>query len=96
MPSFEKSHSVEYLKKYNQGIKNSKSVILIGGGAVGVQMACDIKEIYPEKEVTLVHSRDHIMPVYSEKLSELIKERFKELGIKSVSLLQSLISTWWS
>lgn len=82
MPSDEKFDAVEYLKKYNQGIKNSKSIILIGGGAVGVQMACDIKEIYPEKEVTLVHSRDHIMPVYNEKLSELIKERFKELGIK--------------
>lgn len=48
-------------------------------------MACDLKEIYGEqKEVTLVHSRDHIMPVYDEKLSEMIKERFKELGIKSV------------
>lgn len=84
MPSNDKPDAVEYLKKYNQGIRNSKSVILVGGGAVGVQMACDIKEIYPEKEVTLVHSRDHIMPVYNKKLSELIKERFRELGIKFV------------
>lgn len=45
-------------------------------------MACDLKEIYPEKEVTLVHSRDHIMPVYHEKLSDMIKTRFNELGIK--------------
>lgn len=50
-------------------------------------MACDLKEIYPDKEVTLVHSREHIMPVYHEKLSEMIKERFKELNIKSVFLL---------
>ncbi|KAJ4397489.1 hypothetical protein N0V93_001718 [Gnomoniopsis smithogilvyi] len=84
MPSNDKPDAVEYLRLYNQGIKNSNSVILIGGGAVGVQMACDIKEIYPEKEVTLVHSRDHIMPVYNEKLSELIKERFRELGINFV------------
>lgn len=84
MPSDDKPHAVEYLKNYNQGIKNSKSIILIGGGAVGVQMACDIKELYPEKDVTLVHSRNHIMPVYNEKLSDLIKERFKELGIKLV------------
>lgn len=84
MPSDEKAASVEYLKKYNQGIKQSKSVILIGGGAVGVQMACDLKEIYPDKEVTLVHSRDHIMPVYHEKLSDLIKERFQELGINFI------------
>lgn len=52
-------------------------------------MACDLKEIYPDKEVTLVHSREHIMPVYHEKLSEMIKERFKELNIKSVFLLFS-------
>lgn len=84
MPSDEKLHAVEYLKQYNQGIKKAKSVILIGGGAVGVQMACDLKEIYPEKEITLVHSRDHIMPVYHEKLSQMIKERFNELGVKSV------------
>lgn len=84
MPEDEKVTGVEYLKKYNQGIKNSKSVILIGGGAVGVQMACDLKEIYPEKEVTLVHSRQHIMPVYNEKLSDMIKERFAELGVKFV------------
>ncbi|ROV93673.1 hypothetical protein VPNG_08846 [Cytospora leucostoma] len=84
MPSYEKASSVEYLKKYNQGIKQSKSVILIGGGAVGVQMACDLKEIYPDKEVTLVHSRDHIMPVYHEKLSDLIKQRFQELGINFI------------
>lgn len=81
MPTYEKATSVDYLRKHNQGIKQSKSVILIGGGAVGVQMACDLKELYPEKEVTLVHSREHIMPVYHEKLSDLIKERFQELGV---------------
>lgn len=85
MPSDEKPNAVDYLKQYNQGIKKSKSVILIGGGAVGVQMACDLKELYPEKEVTLVHSREHIMPFYHEKLSEMIKDRFKELGVKCVS-----------
>lgn len=84
MPTYEKATSVDYLRKHNQGIKQSKSVILIGGGAVGVQMACDLKELYPEKEVTLVHSREHIMPVYHEKLSDLIKERFQELGVNFI------------
>lgn len=37
MPSDEKTHAVDYLRQYNQGIKNSKSVLIIGGGAVGVQ-----------------------------------------------------------
>lgn len=57
-------------------------MVIVGGGAVGVQMATDLKEIYPEKEVTLVHSRTELMPLYHETLSDLIKERFKELGVK--------------
>lgn len=40
MPSDEKVHSVDYLKKYNQAIKRSNSVILIGGGAVGTNYIC--------------------------------------------------------
>lgn len=84
MPEDDKATGVEYLKRYNRAIKDSGSVILVGGGAVGVQMACDLKEIYPDKEVTLVHSREHIMPVYDERLSGMIKERFAELGVRFV------------
>ncbi|ORY66179.1 uncharacterized protein BCR38DRAFT_483830 [Pseudomassariella vexata] len=77
----EKVPSVEYLQSYQRGIKDAKSVIVVGGGAVGVQMACDLKELYPDKEITLVHSRDQLMPVYHEKLSDMIKTRFKELNV---------------
>ncbi|PSR83422.1 hypothetical protein BD289DRAFT_370027 [Coniella lustricola] len=84
MPSDDKPDAVAYLKRFNSGIARSRSVVIIGGGAVGVQMACDLKEIYPDKEVTLVHSREHIMPVYHEKLSDIIKDRFRELGINFV------------
>lgn len=82
VPHDDKASSVGYLQSYQQSLKHAKRVVIIGGGAVGVQMACDLKEFYPDKEITLVHSRDQLMPVYAVALSELIKERFKELGIK--------------
>lgn len=37
MPSDEKAHSVDYLKKYNQAIKRANRIVIIGGGAVGEQ-----------------------------------------------------------
>lgn len=52
---------------------------------LSLAVACDLKEIYPEKSVTLIHSRDHIMPVYHEKLSDMIKQRFQELGVEYVA-----------
>ncbi|KAJ0335992.1 hypothetical protein KNSL1_013427 [Colletotrichum chrysophilum] len=82
MPGDDKPSSVDTLRAHQQAVQKASSVILIGGGAVGVQMATDLKEIYPEKEVTLVHSREHLMPLYHTKLDEIIKARFEELGIK--------------
>ena len=46
-------------------------------------MSTDIKEIYPEKNVTLVHSRPTVMNRFDTKFSDLIKVRCNELGIKT-------------
>ncbi|KAI1320244.1 FAD/NAD(P)-binding domain-containing protein [Xylariaceae sp. FL0255] len=80
----DKPQSVKYLQDYQEGIRKARSVCIIGGGAVGVQMATDLKEIYPEKDVTLVHSREQLMPLYHKQLDEIIKARCEELGIKLV------------
>lgn len=47
-------------------------------------MSTDIKELYPYKNVTLVHSRDQIMNNFHPKLHETIEERAKVLGINLV------------
>jgi NADH dehydrogenase FAD-containing subunit len=92
MPDDDKLPAVRYLQAYQAGIKNAHSILIIGGGAVGVQMACDLKEIYGSaKEVTLVHSRQQLMPVYHEGLSEMIKARFEQLGVKVVLGLRVVV-----
>lgn len=82
MPHDDKPASVRYFQQYQTRVRDARSVAIVGGGAVGVQMATDLKELYPEKEVTLVHSRNQLMPLYHEALDRIIKERFSELGIK--------------
>ncbi|KAI0203277.1 hypothetical protein F4808DRAFT_418000 [Astrocystis sublimbata] len=84
MQDDEKPLSVKYLQGYQRRLKSAQSIAIIGGGAVGVQMATDLKEIYPDKEITLVHSRMQLMPLYHEKLDEIIKVRCEELGVKLV------------
>ncbi|KAJ0422221.1 hypothetical protein BJY00DRAFT_280437 [Aspergillus carlsbadensis] len=81
----EKMASVTYLQNHQNEIKNAKSILIAGGGAVGVQMATDLKEVYPEKEVTVVQSRDVLMPQYHGALHNLIKGRFDELGVKFIT-----------
>lgn len=85
MKDDDKISSVAYLQKHQAGVKQAKSVVIVGGGAVGVQMATDLKEYYPDKEVTVVQSRPKLMPQFHEKLHEIVKTRFDELGVKLVT-----------
>ncbi|KAF9874781.1 hypothetical protein CkaCkLH20_07918 [Colletotrichum karsti] len=87
----DKASSITSLQSYQKSVQKASSIVIIGGGAVGVQMATDLKELYPEKEVTLVHSREHLMPLYNTKLSDIIKTRFNELGVKLVTGTRAVI-----
>ncbi|CAK8690672.1 unnamed protein product [Clavelina lepadiformis] len=53
----------EALKCYDEmreGLMKSKRVIVVGGGAVGVELVGEIKTDFPSKEVTLIHSRHYL------------------------------------
>lgn len=82
LPGSEKMDGIKYLKEHAARVVNSSQIVIIGGGAVGVQMATDIKQLYPTKDCTLVHSRDRVMHKYHHGLHELIAERCDQLGVK--------------
>ena len=77
--------SIKYLQKHQDQVKQAQSILIAGGGAAGVQMATDLKEYFPDKQVTLVQSRERLMPKFHDKLHELIKKRFDELGVSMVT-----------
>ena len=72
---------MSYLDRHADKVSRSKGLVIIGGGAVGVQMATDAKEWYPEKDVVLVHSRMQVMNRFHPKLHEIVMERAKELDL---------------
>ncbi|GKT86642.1 pyridine nucleotide-disulfide oxidoreductase AMID-like protein [Colletotrichum tofieldiae] len=52
-------------------------VVVVGGGAVGIEMAAELKLSEPTTKVTLVHSRDKLLS--SEDLSDECKDKALEL-----------------
>ncbi|OLN95354.1 Apoptosis-inducing factor-like protein A [Colletotrichum chlorophyti] len=52
-------------------------VVVVGGGAVGIEMAAELKLVEPNTKVTLVHSRDKLLS--SEGLSDECKDKALEL-----------------
>ncbi|KAI4848528.1 FAD/NAD(P)-binding domain-containing protein [Aureobasidium sp. EXF-8845] len=82
-------------KSHTKAIRDAKEgVVVIGGGAVGIEMASEIKLIEPWQKVTLIHSRDRLLS--AEPLPDEFKERslelLKETGVE-VIMGQRVIDT---
>ncbi|KAF2647320.1 putative amid-like NADH oxidoreductase [Lophiostoma macrostomum CBS 122681] len=84
LPGHDKLAGTEYLREHASQIEHSNRIVVIGAGAVGVQMGTDIKELYPDKTVTLVHSREKVMNCFHPALHEVVRQRNSELGIDMV------------
>lgn len=84
LPTSQKLDAVSYLRQHASQVENASQIVLIGAGAVGVQMAIDIKQLYPSKSVTLIHSRDRVMNRFHCDLHSIVSDRCEELGIKMV------------
>jgi thioredoxin reductase len=63
-------------------IGEAKKICIVGAGAVGVQMASDIKTFYPEKDVVLIHSRQQLLSSFGSKLHEYVMGKLSNLGIE--------------
>ncbi|KIX01203.1 uncharacterized protein Z518_08928 [Rhinocladiella mackenziei CBS 650.93] len=72
---------VEAVGHINQVRNADKGVVVIGGGAVGVEMAAEIKMVEPHVRVSLIHSRNTLLS------SEPLPDKF---GHKTLALLEEV------
>jgi NADH dehydrogenase FAD-containing subunit len=79
--SSNKADACGELQSVQNAIKESKTIAIIGGGAVGVEIATDIKSYYPEKQVTIVHSRQHLLPRFGVRLHDYVSEEISKMGL---------------
>ena len=54
----------------NEKIESSESVLILGGGPTGVELAAEIVVDYPGKKVTLIHRGPRLLEFIGEKASK--------------------------
>jgi dihydrolipoamide dehydrogenase len=57
-----------------------KSLIVIGGGAIGGEFAC-VFRCFEETQVTIIEMLDHLIPMEDPELGEELKAAFNRVGI---------------
>ncbi|KAJ2807764.1 hypothetical protein H4R20_001142 [Coemansia guatemalensis] len=73
------------LVQLHEDVKRAKSVLVIGGGAVGVEIAGEVASEYPKKKVTLVHSGARLLPPnFKAGLSDGAVHKLQRVGVEVV------------
>ncbi|KAF8143359.1 hypothetical protein K438DRAFT_1736507 [Mycena galopus ATCC 62051] len=79
-----KGQSVHAFKELQDRVKEAKDIVIVGGGAFGIQLAFDAKEFYPTKTVTLIHSRAQLLNRFHPKLHSIVQERAAAVGVSLI------------
>ncbi|EXJ79477.1 hypothetical protein A1O1_08741 [Capronia coronata CBS 617.96] len=63
-----------------------EGVVVIGGGAVGIEMAAEIKMVMPDQKVTLIHSRDKLCSAepLPDEFKETCRTKLHEAGVDTI------------
>ncbi|KAL5568654.1 hypothetical protein UlMin_025229 [Ulmus minor] len=87
----ERDERLGYYRKENEKIKSANSILIVGGGPTGVQLAAEIVTDFPEKKVTLVHRGQRLLEFIGTKASQkaldwLVSKKVEVLLDQSVDL----------
>ncbi len=74
------SHSEE-LRKAAKQVQEASSILIIGAGLVGVELAGEIVEAYPGKNVMILEALDRIMARSPEKAQRYVKAFLEKRGV---------------
>jgi len=86
VPLSEAADVIELYDAVKSKIESSANIVCVGAGSTGLEAATEIACRHPEKNITIVHSRDKLFegpfkPAYGEKLEEHLKRGFPNVTL---------------
>lgn len=75
----------EYRKRQAEAhaaVLEAQTVVIVGAGPVGVELAAEIKAAHPRRNVTILAASDAVVPGISPKLSRALSSQIAAMGIE--------------
>jgi NADH dehydrogenase FAD-containing subunit len=73
-----------HLRNYYSKLCKSEKILIIGGGLVGVELASEIITHYPNKEITIVHSKDKLIERNHDNAIVYADKFLRKQGVKII------------
>ncbi|KAJ1959391.1 hypothetical protein GGI12_004359 [Dipsacomyces acuminosporus] len=92
LKSLDFDKAVREMSSVNEAVERAQKILIVGGGAVGVETAGEISARYPEKRVTLVHRGRTLLPDnIKTTVGEGAAAKLRKSGVKLVLNEQIMI-----
>jgi len=76
----------------NRKIKSSQKIVILGAGAVGTELAAEIIDYFPNKEVTLIDASPIVVPLFPKSTQEYAQRWLQKKGVRL--LLGKSLDKW--
>ena len=85
--SYRSSVAKARLEQLHENLSRARSVMIVGGGTVGIELTGELANAFPGLDITIVESSDQILgtPGYTDALREEISEQLATLGVRVVT-----------
>lgn len=76
----------KWITEWREKFRKANDIVILGGGAVGIELAGELKHYYPNKNVTLVQNDQLLLnSTYPDKFRTRVGEKWKSLGVNVVT-----------
>ncbi len=72
------------IRATREELAGADKVLLLGAGPVGLELAGEIKAVWPEKTVTIVDPANGILPTFPEEFRAEVQRQLDELGVELI------------
>lgn len=79
-----KATRAKHLLEHHKKLQEAKIITVIGGGLVGVELASEIIEKYPEKNITIIQSGNRLMPRLNIKSTKYAQKFLEKKNVKII------------
>ncbi|MFG3553639.1 NAD(P)/FAD-dependent oxidoreductase [Micromonospora sp. NPDC047557] len=74
--------ALDDLRQSNKELAGAQRVLILGAGPVGLELAGEIKDVWPDKQVTIVDPAERLLPGFRPEMRDDLHRQLDELGIE--------------
>jgi apoptosis-inducing factor 2 len=76
------AEQLDDLRETHEELAGADRVLILGAGPVGLELAGEIKEVWPDKQVVIVDRTDQLLPGFLPEVQDDLRRQLDKLGIE--------------